>query len=217
MDEDILARYNSAEGADDYLHKFERHWTERVNNWHEQRLIRHFSFGQESIPTVWRSICRAAMDVSIRSCASWEYPWWRAIELPLADNRAGDSCSPLCVEPAQNYVRANALALPFSGGAFEFVLSVRLSHHLPDMNNNLRHTRGSCHGAVNGSCLPSSDAGSVENQLATRNDLHGKRAKWTLTWRNHRWIGHAPRFRSHQMGVDFSLPPATTTSCLSRN
>ena len=42
MDENILARYNSAEGADDYLHKFERHWTERVNNWHEQRLIRRF-------------------------------------------------------------------------------------------------------------------------------------------------------------------------------
>ena len=42
MDENVLARYNSAEGADDYLHKFERHWTERVNDWHEQRLIRRF-------------------------------------------------------------------------------------------------------------------------------------------------------------------------------
>ena len=40
MDEQILARYNSPEGLADYSKKFERHWTERVNNWNEQRLLR---------------------------------------------------------------------------------------------------------------------------------------------------------------------------------
>ena len=39
MDKDLLSRYNSPEGAADYLQKFERHWTERVNNWNEQRLL----------------------------------------------------------------------------------------------------------------------------------------------------------------------------------
>ena len=40
MDKDILSRYNSPEGATDYRRKFQRHWTERVNNWNEQRLLK---------------------------------------------------------------------------------------------------------------------------------------------------------------------------------
>ena len=33
MDEQILSRYNRAEGLADYTNKFKKHWTERVNNW----------------------------------------------------------------------------------------------------------------------------------------------------------------------------------------
>jgi len=39
MDKNILDRYNSPEGAESYADKFKRHWTERVNDWNEQRLI----------------------------------------------------------------------------------------------------------------------------------------------------------------------------------
>jgi len=39
MDKDIPSRYNSPESATDYTHKFQRHWTEHVNNWKEQRLL----------------------------------------------------------------------------------------------------------------------------------------------------------------------------------
>ena len=40
MDKKILSHYNSAKGLADYTNKFKRHWTERLNNRHEQQLIR---------------------------------------------------------------------------------------------------------------------------------------------------------------------------------
>ena len=40
MDKDILDRYDSTLGATRYTTKFKRHFTERVNNRHEQRLLR---------------------------------------------------------------------------------------------------------------------------------------------------------------------------------
>ena len=118
MDENILARYNSAEGADDYLHKFERHWTERVNNWHEQRLIRRFLRSVSAVDPNG-----LALDLP---CGYGRlYSIVRELGIPVVE---GDWSFPLLTtargiharryEPAQNYVRANALALPFSGGAF---------------------------------------------------------------------------------------------------
>ena len=40
MDEQILSRYNSAEGAGGLRRQIKKHSTERVNNWNEQRLLR---------------------------------------------------------------------------------------------------------------------------------------------------------------------------------
>ena len=39
MDEPILRRYQSAEGAESYSKKFQKHWNERLNNTFERRLV----------------------------------------------------------------------------------------------------------------------------------------------------------------------------------
>jgi 2-polyprenyl-3-methyl-5-hydroxy-6-metoxy-1,4-benzoquinol methylase len=143
MDENILARYNSDEGADDYLHKFERHWTERVNNWHEQRLIRRLLSSVTSenckglaldVPCGYGRLYSTVRDLGMPVVESdWSFPLLAAARTIHA-RRYG-------LELAQNYVRATALALPFDSRAFEFVISARLSHHI----------RAS---AESGQCLP---------------------------------------------------------------
>lgn len=197
MDEKILARYNSAEGTDDYLHKFERHWTERVNNWHEQRLIRRFL----------RPVSRAdpkglALDLP---CGYGRlYPIVRELGIPVVE---GDWSFPLLTTArgiharrdgpgqAQNYVRATALALPFSGGAFEFVLSARLSHHIREHEQRLQHLRELLRISRKWVLFTYFDAGSVKNRMHEfGRRFNGKRAKWTLTFDEVQAVGRAEGF-----------------------
>ena len=197
MDENILARYNSAEGADDYLHKFERHWTERVNNWHEQRLIRRFL----------RSVSRVdpgglALDLP---CGYGRlYPIVRELGIPVVE---GDWSFPLLttarriharrfgLDSLQNYLRATALALPFGDATFEFVISARLSHHIREHDQRLQHLREVLRVSRRWAMFTYFDADSVKNhmhELGRR--FNGKRPKWTLTIDEVRTVGHAEGF-----------------------
>lgn len=197
MDSDILARYNSAEGADDYLHKFEKRWTERVNNWHEQRLIRRFL---RSVSTVDPK--GLALDLP---CGYGRlYSIVRELGIPVVE---GDWSFPLLttarrihsrrygLETTQNYLRATALALPFSGGAFEFVLSVRLSHHIREREQRLQHLREVLRVSRKWAMFTYFDAGSVKNQLHEfGRRFRRKRSKWTLTFAEVQSVGHAEGF-----------------------
>ncbi len=197
MDENILARYNSAEGADDYLHKFERRWTERVNNWHEQRLIRRFL---RSVSPIDRN--GLALDLP---CGYGRlYSIVRELGIPVVE---GDWSFPLLatarrihgrrygLELSQNYVRATALALPFAGGAFEFVLSVRLSHHIREHEQRLQHLREVLRVSRKWAMFTYFDAGSVKNRMHEfGRRFHDKRAKWTLTFDEIQTVGHAEGF-----------------------
>jgi SAM-dependent methyltransferase len=197
MDENILARYNSAEGADDYLHKFERHWTERVNNWHEQRLIRRFLRSVSAVdpnglaldlPCGYGRLYSIVRELGIPVVeGDWSFP--------LLTTARGIHARRYALEPSQNYVRANALALPFSGGAFEFVLSARLSHHIRDYEQRLQHLRELLRVSRQWVMFTYFDAGSVKNRLHEfRRRSHGKRAKWTLTLEEVQTIGRAEGF-----------------------
>jgi SAM-dependent methyltransferase len=198
MDKDILARYNSVEGADDYLHKFERHWTERVNNWHEQRLIRRFL---RSVTTVDPN--GLALDLP---CGYGRlYSIVRELGIPVVE---GDWSLPLLttarriharrygLEASPNYVRATALALPFGDGTFEFVLSARLSHHIRDHEQRLRHLREVLRVSRKWAMFTYFDAGSVKNQMHEFGKrFRGKRPKWTLTFEEVQSLGHTEGFQ----------------------
>ncbi|MGH7870723.1 MAG: class I SAM-dependent methyltransferase [Candidatus Binatia bacterium] len=197
MDEDVLARYNSAEGADDYLHKFERHWTERINDWHEQRLIRRLL---RSVSLIDPS--RLALDLP---CGYGRlYPIVRELGIPVVE---GDWSFPLLaaarkihthrdkLKPSPNYVRATALALPFSAGAFEFVLSARLSHHIREHEQRLQHLREVLRVSRKWAMFTYFDGGSVKNRMHEfGRRFNGKRAKWTLTLEEVQRLGHAEGF-----------------------
>jgi SAM-dependent methyltransferase len=197
MDENILARYNSDEGADDYLHKFERHWTERVNNWHEQRLIRRLlsSVTLENcnglaldVPCGYGRLYSTVRDLGMPVVESdWSFPLLAAARTIHA-RRYGP-------ELAQNYVRATALALPFDSGAFEFVISARLSHHIREREQRLIHLRELLRVSRKWAMFTYFDAASVKNRMHefSRRFRH-KRAKWTLTFAEVQSVGRAEGF-----------------------
>ncbi len=145
---------------------------------------------------VWRSTCRAVMDVSIRSFASWEY---RVVEsdwsFPLLTAARRIQARRYALESSQNYVRATALALPFSDGAFEFVLSARLSHHIRDHEQRLQHLRELLRVSRRWLMFTYFDADSVKNRMhELGRRFRGKRAKWTLTFEEVQAAGRAEGF-----------------------
>jgi SAM-dependent methyltransferase len=185
MDEEILARYNSAEGADDYLHKFERHWTERVNNWHEQRLIRRFLHSVSPVdpsgvaldlPCGYGRLYTIVRELGIPVVeGDWSFPLLAAAR-SMQVRRSGGQSTP-------NYVRATALALPFGSGAFEFVLSTRLSHHIREHEQRLQHVREILRVSRKWAMFTYFDAASVKNRVHEFNRRYnGKRSKWTLSF-----------------------------------
>ena len=99
------------------------------------------------------------------------------------------------LEGSPNYVRATALALPFGAGAFEFVLSARLSHHIREHEQRLQHLREVLRVSRRWAMFTYFDGASVKNRMhefARRSN--GKRAKWTLTLEEVQALGHGEGF-----------------------
>ena len=183
MDKYILSRYNSREGAKDYTKKFERHWTERVNNWNEQRLLqrllRSVSVGKVDgwaldLPCGYGRLYYILRDLG----ASVIEGDWSFHLLDAA--RRFHSDEPNSPPPAA-YVRATALNLPFRDRAFGLVLSVRLCHHIREHEERLQYLKEVMR--VSGKWLVFTyfDTESIKNRTHEfRRRFNGKRSKWTL-------------------------------------
>lgn len=184
MDQDILSRYNSPEGATDYTKKFERHWTERVNNWNEQRLLKRLL---QSV-TIEKSANRALdlpcgygrlysvlrdLGVSVVE-GDWSFHLLSAARFFHAHE--GHSALP------SGYVRATALNLPFKDRAFGLVLSVRLCHHIREHHERVQYLREIMRVSRNWLVFTYFDTDSVKNRTHEyRRRFNGKRSKWTLS------------------------------------
>src|SRR5262245_65569252 len=152
MDKDILSRYNSAEGATDYTQKFQRHWTEHVNNWNEQRLLQRLlqsaAIGRLGgwaldLPCGYGRLYYILRDLGASVVeGDWSFHLLDAARRFHADKRS----SP----PRAGYVRATALGLPFRDRAFELVLSGRLCHHIREHQERLQYLWGLRLAAHNG-------------------------------------------------------------------
>ena len=185
MDQDILARYNSPEGATDYTHKFERHWTEQINNWHEQRLLRRLLVNAEV-----GKLTGMALDLP---CGYGRlFPILREFGAPVIE---GDWSFPLLTSAKRyhrerltgqlpaGYLRATALKLPFRDGAFEFVLSARLSHHIREEAERVQHLSEVMRVSRNWAMFTYFDGASFKNRThERRRSFNGKRSKWTLSF-----------------------------------
>jgi SAM-dependent methyltransferase len=197
MDRDVLSRYNSPEGATDYTKKFQRHWTERVNNWNEQRLLKRLleSVSMETLdrwaldlPCGYGRLYHVLGDLGASVVESdWSFHLLSAARLFHADQRH----SP----PPAGYVRATALSLPFRDRAFGLVLSVRLCHHSREHEERLRYLRELMR--VSGQWLVFTyfDTGSIKNRTHEfRRRFNGKRSKWTLDAREVKEVSESAGF-----------------------
>jgi SAM-dependent methyltransferase len=183
MDKDILSRYNSSEGASDYTKKFQRHWTERVNNWSEQRLLQRLlqsaSIGRLDgyaldLPCGYGRLCYILSDLGASVVeGDWSFNLLDAARRLHAD--------PSKATPVAGYVRATALCLPYRDRAFQMVLSVRLCHHIRDHQERLQYLREVMRVSREWLVFTYFDTESIKNRTHEyRRRFNGKRSKWTL-------------------------------------
>ena len=183
MDESILARYNSVDGAKSYTRKWEKHWTERLNNRTEQALVKRIlervgDLGPNSVgldlpcgygrlaPLASRNVGRLVEgDWSFHLlCEAREFLGETAVARPLG------------------FVRGTALNLPFPDATFDLVLSARLCHHISREDERLRYVHEMLRIGRGWVVFTYFDTYSLKNRLhSARRRFNGKREKWTLS------------------------------------
>ena len=180
MDEKILRRYNSQEGADSYKGKFKRHWRERINNRNEQQLLQRL-FTRLSPGTV-----KTALDIP---CG---YGRLFPILKRVAPHVVESDYSEYMLENARryheasgsvaaDYVQNDVLNLQFKDRAFDLVLSVRLCHHIRDYEERLQYLREITRVSRCWVIFTYADSASLKNRLREiRRRVSSKRPKWTL-------------------------------------
>lgn len=197
MDQDILSRYNSPEGATDYTKKFERHWTERVNNWSEQRLLKRLldpvaAAGIDGraldLPCGYGRLYSLLRDLGVSVVeGDWSFHLLGAARFFHAKEQAAT--------PPAGYVRATALRLPFKDRTFGLVLSVRLCHHIREHQERVQYLREIMRVSRKWLVFTYFDTDSVKNRTHEYRRRHnGKRSKWTLTSQEVLEISHAAGF-----------------------
>ncbi|MGH7888126.1 MAG: class I SAM-dependent methyltransferase [Candidatus Binatia bacterium] len=201
MDQEILSRYNSPEGATDYAHKFERHWTERLNNWHEQRLLRRLLRSADiakldgialDLPCGYGRLYAIVRELGARVVeGDWSFPLLATAKRYHLEHDTGQL-------PA-GYVRATALRLPFHDCAFELVLSVRLSHHIREQPERIQHLCEVMRVSRKWVMFTYFDAASFKNRThERRRRYNGKRSKWTLSFEQVQELAQAEGFQVAQ-------------------
>ena len=197
MDKKVLSHYNSAEGLADYTNKFKRRWTERINNRHEQQLIRRLlrsasitnvdgialdlPCGYGRLYPIVREVCQQVVE------SDWSFPL-------LSATKASQHSE----QPAGNesgYVRATVMSLPFIDGAFKFVLSVRLCHHIREHQERIQYFKELMRVSSGFLIATYFDSRSFKNRwYEIRRRFNRKRPKWTLDYQEVEELSRANGF-----------------------
>ena len=183
LEEAILDRYNSPAGAADYRGKFERRWTERINNVREQNLVRTLLAGipREDIrglsldlPSGYGRLNPLLSKVSPRVVeGDWSFYLLQEARSYLADLRGRQPIG---------FVRGTALTLPFRDRAFDLVMSVRLCHHISEHAERMQYVREILRISGKWVVITYFDTASIKNRInAFKVGFTGKRGKWTLS------------------------------------
>ena len=138
MEKQVLDRYNSEYGATSYTGKFNRRFSERINNVVEQRLVRGWLGTLPKVELALDVPCGyGRMYPLIKTVAAQvvECDW--SFHL-LKECRARHLRTP---QPARGWVRATALHLPYPDATFDLVFSVRLCHHINTSEEREQYVR----------------------------------------------------------------------------
>lgn len=180
MDEKRLRRYNSQEGADSYLGKFDRHWRERINNRNEQRLLQRLftRFSAGAIETALDIPCGYGRLFPILQRVAPHVVESDYSGFMLQNARRYHEASGAV---AADYVQNDALNLQFGDRAFDLVLSVRLCHHIRDHGERLQYLSEITRVSRCWVIFTYADSASLKNRLREiRRRVRPKRPKWTL-------------------------------------
>lgn len=180
MDQHVLDRYNSPQGAKSYRGKFARHWNERLNNVREQHLLQRLLNGLAhseralDMPCGYGRLCPAVQTSASKVVESdWSFYLLREAQENLAQTAA---------QPPLGFVRVTAMNLPYADQAFGLVLSVRLSHHIPTQEERMLHVSELMRVSSRYVVFTYFDSHSLKNRVhRAKRRFVPKRAKYTLS------------------------------------
>ncbi len=199
MDKKILSRYNSEQGADSYLTKFERSWFERVNNRNEQRLLRKLFSGLTngacggSIERALDMPCGCGRLLPLLQETAPEVVESDYSEYMLRNARRIHEASGFA---ASEYVRSNALQTQFPDRAFDLVLSVRLCHHIHEHEERIQYLREIMRVSDCWVVFTYADSDTPKNRIREiKRKVSSKRPKWTLNMEEVKQAAEGQGFR----------------------
>ena len=184
MEKEILDGYNSPEGAAKYNVKWEKHWWERLNNSHEQKLLTGLlgSIPREELEGVSLDMPCGFGRVYplIRDEAPAVVEGDRSFHLIRStQDRLRESEAE---RPPTGFARGTALLMPFKDRAFQLVASIRLCHHISSEEERMQYVREVLRISSKWVLFTYFDTHSVKNRIhATKIRFVKKRSKWTLT------------------------------------
>ncbi len=184
MDQKILDRYRSEEGAHSYRSKFKKHWNERINDRHEQNLVaallksasqgKKFSSALDA-PCGWGRLYPLVREVSERVVEG-------DVSQAMLDQAQIYHQTLDGLGQADDYVVCDAIKTDFPDRHFDLILSVRLSHHIREKSERLAYLRELLRVSNDSVLFTYFGENSLKNRLREfRRKFSNKRSKWTLS------------------------------------
>ncbi len=190
MDKNLLDKYNSREGALSYVAEYDDKLHRKLSNVTEFKILaRIFSTvgSVESILDIPSGFGRFRDFFRARSQRLVEGDW--SLEMLRENREQGESPDDV------SFVRADARSLPFADQSIECVVSIRLSHHIPDREHRYKHFDELFRVARRWVVATYFDEYSFKNLLRElRRPFNNKRSKWTLKTSEVRALGRARGF-----------------------
>jgi len=165
-----------AEKAASYDVKYERELHKRLSNWKEKRLIASLLAETGRLERMLDVPCgagRLSGVLALHAEKVFEVDYSREM-LKVCRRNAGY---------AARFAEASVFDLPFGDGSFDMVVSIRLSHHIPDRRARLAHLRELFRSSRRYVLATFFDEKTLKNRLRTLHRKLGgrKRPKHTLT------------------------------------
>ncbi len=191
LDPKVLARYNSVEGADSYRAEYETKLHRKLSHKLERKLFQKLFARTKKIGSLVDIPCGRGRlrEIFLENAervveGDWSFHM-------LEGNRrdyGGDGRTP--------YFRASALHLPLADRSFDCVASIRLNHHIDDVEEREQHVRELLRVADRYVIFTFFSFHSLKNLWRrARRPFNGKRPKRTLSLRRVRELGEENGFR----------------------